>query len=102
MRPGSRISHFEVLDLVGAGGMGGVSRARDGRRGRDVAIKALSAELARDGEREVRLVNRAGLGTCGEEQRMSAAAHSSAGSRGWRRRYRVQLPTANNVPLFSV
>ncbi len=48
MQPGSRIAHFEVLGLIGAGGMGEVYRAGDTRLGRDVAIKVLPAEFAAD------------------------------------------------------
>ncbi|HVN76077.1 MAG TPA: protein kinase [Thermoanaerobaculaceae bacterium] len=48
MQPGSRIAHFEIISLVGAGGMGEVYRARDTRLGRDVAIKVLPAEYAGD------------------------------------------------------
>ncbi len=51
MQPGSRIAHFEVLSLIGAGGMGEVYRARDSRLGRDVAIKVLPAEFASDAKR---------------------------------------------------
>src|SRR6478752_3872103 len=39
---------FEILSAIGAGGMGEVYRARDTRLDRDVAIKILSPQLARD------------------------------------------------------
>jgi serine/threonine protein kinase/tetratricopeptide (TPR) repeat protein len=51
MHPGSRIAHFEIVALIGAGGMGEVYRARDTRLGRDVAIKVLPAEFASDPDR---------------------------------------------------
>ena len=49
--PGSRIGAYEVLGLIGAGGMGEVYRARDSRLGREVAIKVLPAEVAGDPDR---------------------------------------------------
>jgi TolB-like protein/Tfp pilus assembly protein PilF len=45
---GTRLGFYEVLALLGAGGMGEVYRARDTRLGRDVAIKVLPADVARD------------------------------------------------------
>ena len=39
--PGTQIGSFEIVGLVGAGGMGEVYRARDPQLGRDVAIKVL-------------------------------------------------------------
>ena len=42
--PGSKLGPYEVLALIGAGGMGEVYRARDTRLGRDVALKILRAD----------------------------------------------------------
>src|SRR3990170_3368281 len=43
---GTRLSPYEILALIGAGGMGEVYRARDTRLERIVAIKVLHAHLA--------------------------------------------------------
>jgi len=46
---GSRIGPYEVVGLIGRGGMGSVYRAKDPTLGRDVAIKALSGHFSEDG-----------------------------------------------------
>src|SRR4029079_19167568 len=48
LSPGTRLGPYELVGPLGRGGMGEVYRARDTRLGRDVAIKILSSELARD------------------------------------------------------
>jgi serine/threonine protein kinase len=51
---GSRIGPYEVIGALGAGGMGEVYRARDGRLDRQVAIKVLPAGVATDPDRRAR------------------------------------------------
>jgi Tol biopolymer transport system component len=48
VQPGSRIGAYEILGLLGAGGMGEVYRARDTRLQREVAIKIIPDALASD------------------------------------------------------
>src|SRR5688500_10943823 len=50
LAPGVRLGHYEVLSLIGKGGMGSVHKATDTRLGRPVAIKVLHS--AADGQRE--------------------------------------------------
>ena len=59
---GTRLGPYEILGFIGAGGMGEVYRAKDSRLGRDVAIKVLPEQLAKNPqalarfEREARAV----------------------------------------------
>jgi serine/threonine protein kinase/dipeptidyl aminopeptidase/acylaminoacyl peptidase len=51
---GSRLGPYQVVDKVGAGGMGEVYRARDTRLDRVVAIKVLPADATNDADRRQR------------------------------------------------
>ena len=56
---GGTISHYQVLSLLGAGGMGAVYLARDPRLDRTVALKILPGELAADADRMRRFTREA-------------------------------------------
>jgi serine/threonine-protein kinase len=61
LEPGSRLGSYDVLALLGKGGMGEVYRARDEKLERDVAIKVLPEDVVRDRERLARFEREAKL-----------------------------------------
>ena len=64
LKRGARLGAFEIVGLIGTGGMGEVYRARDTRLDRTVAIKILSPDLVSDPrgrerfEREARVISK--------------------------------------------
>ena len=54
LTPGTRLGAYEILSLIGAGGMGEVYRGTDTKLHRDVAIKVLPSEVAADPDRLAR------------------------------------------------
>ena len=72
---GFRLGPYEVVAALGAGGMGEVYRARDGKLGREVAIKVLPPAFAADAERLARFRREAQSG-----RRTAAHSRSRAAS----------------------
>ena len=69
LEPRSRLGSYEIVSLLGRGGMGEVYRARDLKLNRDVAIKVLPDQLSQDAERLGRLRR--------EAQVVAALSHSN-------------------------
>ena len=69
MNPGARLGPYEIVSLLGAGGMGEVYRARDTRLQREVAIKVLPASFAHDPTRRARFER--------ETQAVAALSHAN-------------------------
>ena len=69
---GSRIGPYEIIALIGSGGMGEVYRARDTKLERDVAIKILPESFAHDPERLARFER--------EAKTLASLSHSNIGA----------------------
>jgi eukaryotic-like serine/threonine-protein kinase len=54
LHAGSRLGAYEIVPLLGAGGMGEVYRARDTKLNRDVALKVIPGAFALDPDRLAR------------------------------------------------
>src|SRR5438270_12689008 len=56
---GRTISHYQIVERIGAGGMGEIYKAQDARLNRMVAIKVLTNASAGDSDRRRRLIQEA-------------------------------------------
>ena len=61
LTPGTRLGSYEIVSLLGAGGMGEANRARDTKLGPEVAIKDLPEAFAQNEKRLARFEREARL-----------------------------------------
>src|SRR5581483_10281899 len=58
-RKEGRVLHYQLLEKLGAGGMGEIYKAQDTRLNRSVAIKVLPASFSSEPERQRRFIQEA-------------------------------------------
>jgi serine/threonine protein kinase len=59
LAPGTRLGHYDIITLIGEGGMGEVYKARDSRLDRTVALKIIGSGAAADAVMRERLLREA-------------------------------------------
>ena len=84
LAPGTTLGSYEIVDSIGAGGMGEVYRARDTKLGRDVAIKVLPESFAKDSDRLARFEYEGDVVAFGEKLLTQGGVHDGFEDRRWR------------------
>jgi serine/threonine protein kinase len=85
LAPGARLGPYEVLSAIGAGGMGGVYRARDTRLDREVAVRILPDLFATDADRVMRFEREARLLAALNHPNIAESYHKRWHPDRWRR-----------------
>ena len=107
LTPGTRLGPYEVVDSLGAGGMGEVYRARDAKLNRDVALKVLPGAFVADPDRLARFrreaqvlasLNHPNIAAIYGFERQRRDACARAGARRRRRRSPI-ASRAGPIPL---
>jgi serine/threonine protein kinase len=88
MNPGTRLGPYEIVSLLGAGGMGEVHRARDSRLQREVAIKVLPASFAHDATRQARFE--------------PEARDDAASSNNWSGQFGIEIEATTKVSVRNI
>ena len=93
LAPGDRLGPFDIIALIGEGGMGQVYRARDAKLARDVAIKVLPEAFASDPDRLARFRREAQALASLNDQHIAQIYHleESAPSEGSRHKGQAAL-----------
>ena len=84
LTPGTHVGPYEILEFIGAGGMGEVYRALDTRLGRTVALKVLPDSVVPDPERWARFRREAQILAALNHPHIAAVYGLEEGRGGWR------------------
>ncbi len=86
---GQNLSHYSITEKIGKGGMGEVYQAKDKKLSRDVAIKVLPEEFARDTDRVARFQREARLLASLKQPGIAPAPSIISGNQNQRERHGV-------------